>query len=103
MFWASSQTVSPDFEWGIGRRHQCGVDLVLCEGMRDLVAKIQMELLEICHNLMSSIQDNRFKGHFELGWKPWLAKNGVTMVAECDVLLYANLAKGRRLTQSSCW
>src|SRR5882724_253627 len=33
--------------------------------MRYLVAKIQMELLEICRNLMSSIRHNRFKGHFK--------------------------------------
>jgi len=25
------------------------------------------------------------------------------MVAECKVLLYANSARGRRLTHSSCW
>src|SRR5882724_1825612 len=38
-------------------------------GMRYLVAKIQMELLEICRNLMSSIQNNRFKGHFKFRMK----------------------------------
>ena len=27
----------------------------------------------------------------------------LTKDTECDVLLYANSAKGRRLTQSSCW
>jgi len=30
-----------------------------------LVTKIQMELLEICRNLVSSVRHNRFKGHFE--------------------------------------
>jgi len=46
-----------------------GVDLVLFEGTRYLVAKIQMELLEICRNLMSSIRHNRFEGHFKFGMK----------------------------------
>jgi len=78
------------------------VDFILFEGMRYLVAKIQMELLEICRNLMSSIRHNRFKGHFEFGVKTLVSKEWVTMVAQCKVLLYANSAKGRRLTQSSC-
>jgi len=44
---------------------RCGVDLVSLEGTRYLVTKIQMELLEICCNLVSSVRHNRFKGHFE--------------------------------------
>ena len=62
-----------------------------------------MQFLEICSNLVSSIQHNKFMGHFEFGMKPLLAKKGVAMVAECEVLLYVNLARGRRLTQLSCW
>src|SRR5882724_3081244 len=55
----------PNLEWRDSQALQCGVDLVLLEGTRYLVMKIQMELLEICHNLVSSVQHNRFKGHFE--------------------------------------
>jgi len=33
-----------------------------------------MELLEICCNLMSSIQHNRFKGHFEFGMKTFISE-----------------------------
>ena len=55
----------PDLEWRDRQASRCGVDLVLLEGTRYLVAKIQMELLEICRNLVSSIRHHRFKGHFE--------------------------------------
>jgi len=82
---------------------RCRVDLVLYEGMSDLVTEVQVQFLEICSNLVSSIRHNRFKGHFEFGMETLVSKEGVTMVAECDVLLYANLARGRRLTQLSCW
>ena len=37
------------------------------------------------------------------GWKPLLAKNGVTPVEPCSVLLYVNSSRGRRSIQSSCW
>jgi len=56
------------------------------------------ELLEICCNLMSSIRHNWFKGHFEFGVKTLISEGMVTMVTKCEVLLYANSAKGRRLT-----
>jgi len=73
MFRESSQTVSLTLNGGIGR---CcgGVDLILFEGTRYLVAKIQMELLEICHNLMSSVRHNRFKGNFEFGMKTLISE-----------------------------
>ena len=50
------------------------MDLILFEGMRYLVAKIQMELCEICRNLVSSIRHNRFEGHFEFGMKTLVSK-----------------------------
>jgi len=65
MFCASSQMVSPTLNGGIGKRHDVEWTSILFKGTRYLVAKIQMELFEICRNLMSSIQHNRFKGHFE--------------------------------------
>ena len=51
-----------------------GVDLILSDGMRYLVVKVQMELLEICSNLVSSIQHNRFERHFEFGMKTLVSK-----------------------------
>src|SRR5882724_3191816 len=54
-----------DLEWGDWDASRCGVDLVLFKGTRYLVAKIPMELLEVCRNLVSSIRHHRFKGHFE--------------------------------------
>ena len=42
------------------------MDLILFEGTRYLVTKIQMELLEICRDLVSSVRHNRFEGNFEL-------------------------------------
>jgi len=50
------------------------VDLVLSDGMRYLVAKVPMELLEICSNLVSSIQHDRFERHFEFGMKPLVSE-----------------------------
>ena len=78
------------------------MDLILSDSTRYLVVKVQMELLEICSNLVSSIRHNRFEGHFEFWMEALVGKEGVTMVTECEVLLYANSAKGRRSTQSSC-
>jgi len=56
-----------NFEWRNWKVSRRGVDLILFEGTRYLVTKIQMELLEICHNLMSSIRQNRFKDTSSLG------------------------------------
>jgi len=39
-----------NFEWRNWKVSRRGVDLILFEGTRYLVTKIQMELLEICHN-----------------------------------------------------
>ena len=50
------------------------MDLILFDGMGYLVMKIQMELLEICRNLMSSIRHNRLEGHFEFGMKTLVSK-----------------------------
>ena len=79
------------------------MSLILFEGMGDLVVKVLMQFLEICSYLVSSIQHNRYKGNFEFGMRALFMENRVTMVPECKELLYANSAKGRRLTQSSCW
>jgi len=46
-------------------------------------------------NLVSSFGHNRFEGHFGSIGKPF-GEERVTMVAKCEVLLYANSAKGRR-------
>ena len=73
MFRESSQTVSLTLNGGIGRHHNAEWTS-LFEGMRYLVMKIQMELLEICCNLMSSIQHNRFKRHFEFGMKTLISE-----------------------------
>jgi len=78
------------------------VDLVLLEGMRDLVMEVLMQDFEICSNLVSSVQHNIFEEHFEFGVKTLVIKERGAMVAEWEVLLYANSARGRRLTQSSC-
>ena len=62
---------------GIGRDWeglQCRLDLVLLEGMRDLVVEVQIQFLEICSNLVSSVQHNRFEGHFEFGMKTLVSK-----------------------------
>src|SRR5882724_4278664 len=64
----------PDLEWRDRPASRCGVDLVLLEGTRYLVAKIQMELLEICRNLVSSVRHNRFKGHFEFRMEALIGK-----------------------------
>src|SRR5882724_3088419 len=56
----------PDLEWRDRQASQCGVDLILLEGTRYLVMKIQMELLEICRDLVSSVRHNRFEGNLEL-------------------------------------
>src|SRR5882724_6518409 len=53
MFRASSQTF-PDLEWGDREASRCRVDCILYEGTRYLVAKVQMELLEVCRKLVSS-------------------------------------------------
>jgi len=50
------------------------VDLILFEGVKDLVMEVQMQFLEICSNLVSHIQHNRFKGHFEFGMKTLFSK-----------------------------
>src|SRR5882724_10502963 len=65
IFRESSQTVSPNLEWGDREALRCRVDHILFEGTRYLVTKVQMELLEVCRNLMSSIQHHRFEGYFE--------------------------------------
>jgi len=50
------------------------VDLILLEGTRNLVMEVQVQFLEICINLVSSIQHNRFEGHFEFGMKTLVRK-----------------------------
>src|SRR5882724_6107902 len=63
-----------DLEWGDWEASRRGVDLVLFKGTRYLVAKIPMELLEVCCNLVSSIRHHRFKGHFEFRIKSLVSK-----------------------------
>ena len=66
----------PDLEWG-DREASCRrVDLVLFEGTRYLVTKVQMELLDICSDLVSSFRHNRFEGHFEFGVEALVRKEG---------------------------
>ena len=43
--------------------------LILLDGMRDMVAEVLMQFLEICSNLVSSVQHNRFEGNFKFGMK----------------------------------
>ena len=50
------------------------MDLVLLEGMRDLVVEVLMQFLEICGYLVSSFQQNRFEGHFKFGVKTLVSK-----------------------------
>ena len=57
----------PNLEWGDREASQRRVDLILSDSTRYLVVKVQMELLEICSNLVSSIRHNRFERHFDLG------------------------------------
>jgi len=103
MFRASSQTVSPTLNGGIGRR-RAAEWTSYCLRAHDIWSRrLQMELLEICSDLVSSFRHNRFEGHFEFGVEALVRKEGGDYGAECDVLLYANSAKGRRLAQSSCW
>ena len=67
------------------------MDLILFEGMRYLVAKIHMELLEICSNLVSSFLHNRFEGHFKFGMKTLIHEEwgdhgcGVQGVVVCEL------------------
>jgi len=63
------------------------VDLILLEGMRDLIVEILMQFLETCSDLVSNFQHNSFEGHF---------KFGVTIVAECNV----EVVQGRFFTSS---
>ena len=59
-----------------------GVDLILFEGTGYLVVEIQMELLEICSNLVSSFRHNRFEGHFKFGVEA-LVRVTVTIRSPC--------------------
>ena len=68
MFHESSQTVSLTLNRGI-RRHQDAEWTSYCLRARDLVVEVQMQFLEICGNLVTSVRHNRFEGHFEFGMK----------------------------------
>jgi len=87
-----------NFEWGDQKALGGHVNLILLEGMRDLITEVQMQFLEICSNLVSSIQHNSFEGHFKLGMITLVSKERGDHGQECEVLLYANSARGRRLT-----
>src|SRR5882672_9194386 len=52
------------------------MDLVLPEGVSDLIAEVLVEFLQIWSNRVSSIQHNRFKGNFEFGVKALVGKEG---------------------------
>src|SRR5882724_2440084 len=103
MFHESSQTVSTTLNGGIGRRRDAEWTSY-CLRAQDIWSRryIWSSLRSVATwRAVSDTTGSRDTSSFR--WKPLLVKKGVTMVVECDVLLYANSAKGRRLTQSSCW
>src|SRR5882724_5567454 len=63
-----------DLEWGHQEALRHRMDLILFEGVSDLVAKVQVQFLEICSHLVSSIQHKRFKGHFEFGMETFVSE-----------------------------
>src|SRR5882724_8657826 len=81
MFHESSQTVSLTLNWGI-IRHRNAEWTLYCWKPREIWSQRSR-----CSSLRSVAT------WWSFGWKPLLLKNEVTMVAECEVLLYANSAR----------
>src|SRR6266481_8690341 len=92
MFLKSSQPESPTLKFGMGPGQSTvhGMKLIPLDGMLKLGLKVLVQLPEVCSHFMSMLRWNRLKGHFEFGVEALVVKKGVTFVAECIVLLYAN-------------
>src|SRR5882724_10117696 len=103
MFHESSQTVSPTLNGGIGRHRDVEWTLYCLRAHETWPWRYRCSSLRSVATFCAVSDTTGSRDTSSLRWKPLLAKKGVTMVAECDVLLYANSAKGRRLTQSSHW
>src|SRR5882724_10235816 len=95
MFHESSQTASPTFNGGI-RRH-CNTEWAsYCLRVQAIWSRrYRCSSLRSVATWLAASDTTGLRDASSLGWKPLLVKNGVTIVTECDMLLYVNLTRGR--------
>jgi len=78
-----------DAKWGDQELAEAEWIFILLEGTGNLVTKV---LVEFFRSEAQSEQypTQQMQGNFEFGVKALVGEEGVTMVAKCEVLLYAN-------------